>query len=150
MPLCKDAFGRGARQADAVCQSSALRVRYGGRGSVRFFCLPHMSFADLAVIAYQSDMDVPKNGSAPGRVAHAGACRYRHRAPLPPAEPRMGCRMPQQGFEFAGGERNLETGIRCTVMALPWRRPERKCFGVRATAAFDPGQDLCIFTGVSR
>ena len=71
-PLCKDAFGRGAQQADVVCLPSALRVRYDGRGSVRFPGRPHMSFAGLAAIAYQGDTEVPTNGSAPGREALPG------------------------------------------------------------------------------
>lgn len=151
LPLCKDAFGRGTQQADAVCLSSARCVRFDGCSSVRFLRRPHMSFAGLAAIAYQSDMEVPKNGSAPGRVAHVRSCRYRHRTRLPPTEPRMGHRMPSQpGFEIEGDERDLETGIRCIVVALPWCWSERNSCGVRAIAAIDPGRELRILTGVSR
>ena len=56
----------------------------------------------------------------------------------------------QPGFESAGGGRDLETGIRCTVMALRWHWLERKSCSARAMAAIDPGQKSRMPAGVSR
>ena len=44
------------------------------------------------------------------------------------------------GIENVGGDLDLVTGKRCTVMAFPWRWPEGDGSGVRVVAVIDPDQ----------
>ena len=67
-------------QRMACSVSSAISARYDGCHSVRFLGRPHMSFAGIAIIAYQRNMKVPRNGSAPESKANVWACRCLHRS----------------------------------------------------------------------
>ncbi len=57
----------------------------------------------------------------------------------------MGAGIP--GIENIGGDVDLVTGKRCTIMAFPWRWPQGEGCGVRVIAVIDPDQKFRIETG---
>ena len=57
----------------------------------------------------------------------------------------MGAGIP--GIENIGGDVDLVTGKRCTIMAFPWRWPQGEGCVVRVIAVLDPDQKFRIETG---